>query len=237
MISDAFNFHDSQDITDFPGYRICRNGNVWSCRSNNGRLRTLWKQRKPSPGRGGTMLVSLYCEKRLRTLTVGRLVLEAFVGPCPDGMECCHNDGNPANNKLDNLRWDTHQANMADAKKHGTRAIGEKIASAKISSSAVADIRSMAEQGTQIKEIAKRVGLHPSTVSRIVKGKRWKHLVGSDRRDRRIGGGEHTKVIRECACGKRIKGPSFFLHAKVCDRAAGDSQTLSPQPATEGTGL
>ncbi|MFF1540504.1 NUMOD4 motif-containing HNH endonuclease [Microbacterium sp. NPDC058269] len=45
---------------------------------------------------------------------VHRLVLEAFVGPCPAGQEACHWDGDPTNNKLENLRWDSHTANEAD---------------------------------------------------------------------------------------------------------------------------
>ena len=49
---------------------------------------------------------------------VHRLVLEAFVGPAPDGMEACHNDGDPTNNRLDNLRWDTRSANNTDAVRH-----------------------------------------------------------------------------------------------------------------------
>jgi len=49
-----------------------------------------------------------------------RLVLEAFIGPNPVGMECCHDDGNPANNRLDNLRWDTPESNNADKLRHGT---------------------------------------------------------------------------------------------------------------------
>jgi hypothetical protein len=51
---------------------------------------------------------------------VARLVLEAFVGPAPDGMECCHNDGDSQNNQLTNLRWDTKSANAQDVLRHGT---------------------------------------------------------------------------------------------------------------------
>lgn len=44
-----------------------------------------------------------------------RLVLESFVGPCPDGMEGCHApDKDTENNALWNLRWDTHKSNVAD---------------------------------------------------------------------------------------------------------------------------
>ena len=57
--------------------------------------------------------------KSRRSLT-HRLVLTAFVGPCPPDMEGCHNDGNPANPNLTNLRWDTKINNAADRKRHGT---------------------------------------------------------------------------------------------------------------------
>lgn len=50
---------------------------------------------------------------------VHRLVLLAFVGPAPEGMEGCHNDGDATNNRLDNLRWDTRSANNYDRVKHG----------------------------------------------------------------------------------------------------------------------
>lgn len=49
------------------------------------------------------------------------LVLEAFVGPCPDGLECCHNNGVSTDNRLENLRWDTRLSNAADQLRHGTQ--------------------------------------------------------------------------------------------------------------------
>ena len=48
------------------------------------------------------------------------LVLEAFVGPRPEGMQCCHNNGIADDNKLKNLRWDTPRNNVRDRKLHGT---------------------------------------------------------------------------------------------------------------------
>lgn len=47
------------------------------------------------------------------------LVLEAFVSPRPDGLHCCHNDGDYHNNILNNLRWDTSYSNMQDKIEHG----------------------------------------------------------------------------------------------------------------------
>ncbi|AWY05488.1 HNH endonuclease [Gordonia phage Morrissey] len=50
---------------------------------------------------------------------VHRLVLEAFVGPCPSGMETRHLNGNPKDNRLENLVWGTSAENSQDTKNHG----------------------------------------------------------------------------------------------------------------------
>lgn len=52
---------------------------------------------------------------------VHHVVLETFAGPRPSpAHEACHNDGDPRNNALGNLRWDTASANQRDRLKHGT---------------------------------------------------------------------------------------------------------------------
>lgn len=58
--------------------------------------------------------------RKLYYALVHRLVLEAFVGPCPPGMECCHKDLDRSNEALSNLRWDTRSANTLDAVQHRT---------------------------------------------------------------------------------------------------------------------
>lgn len=63
------------------------------------------------------------CRNGVSTVTYAHtLVLEAFVGPRPEGMQACHYDGDAANNRLTNLRWDTQQANQQDSIRHGTHA-------------------------------------------------------------------------------------------------------------------
>jgi hypothetical protein len=49
-----------------------------------------------------------------KTRLVHHLVLEAFVGPRPDGQVGCHFDDDPRNNRVENLRWDTSSANALD---------------------------------------------------------------------------------------------------------------------------
>lgn len=77
----------------------------------------LLKQTKLS---NGYMAIRLHVNGVGKTMYAHRIVLEAFVGPCPDGMETCHKDGDPTNNKLDNLRWDTSSENNLDQVRIGT---------------------------------------------------------------------------------------------------------------------
>jgi len=49
-----------------------------------------------------------------------RLVLESFVGPCPEGHETCHVNGNRLDARLANLRWGTAKSNQADRIIHGS---------------------------------------------------------------------------------------------------------------------
>lgn len=72
------------------------------------------------PNRGGYLRLQLSQDAFATNHSVHVLVLLAFVGPRPEGMLGCHNDGNPANNHLSNLRWDTPSSNSRDTVKHGT---------------------------------------------------------------------------------------------------------------------
>jgi hypothetical protein len=69
---------------------------------------------RPRPDRGGYLMVDLYRNGVQVTYKVHRLVLLAHVGPCPDGMEGCHANDQPDDNRLSNLRWDTPDGNMGD---------------------------------------------------------------------------------------------------------------------------
>tara|TARA_R110000868_G_scaffold317280_1_gene578096 strand:- start:138 stop:632 length:495 start_codon:yes stop_codon:yes gene_type:complete len=101
-----------------------------------------------------------------------KLVLDAFVSLRPNGMECCHNDGNPHNNHLSNLRWDTSKNNHADKVKHGTTNRGEQCGTAKLTQNQVDAIR---KDGRLQRLIADDYGVHQNTISRIKNGKRWAH--------------------------------------------------------------
>lgn len=57
---------------------------------------------------------------------IHRLVLEAFVGPCPDGMQTCHWNDDPSDNRLSNLRWGTRSDNVRDMIRNGGHPFASK---------------------------------------------------------------------------------------------------------------
>ncbi|MGH7743372.1 MAG: NUMOD4 domain-containing protein [Candidatus Dormibacteria bacterium] len=73
-----------------------------------------------TPSSDGRLGVGLSVENLVRRRPVHQLVLEAFVGPRPDELVGCHNDGVFTHNWPGNLRWDTQSSNMFDKTLHGT---------------------------------------------------------------------------------------------------------------------
>jgi hypothetical protein len=91
--------------------------------SDLGRVASLRRRLVMTPGEvayGYAMGINLTKNGRTVTHNVHKLVMLAFVGPRPKGMQICHNDGDPKNNALSNLRYDTPQGNAEDSKRHGT---------------------------------------------------------------------------------------------------------------------
>lgn len=76
---------------------------------------------KPTEGNKRYLLVTLSG----RTKRVHRLVLAAFEGENPD-MQVRHLDGDPQNNRIENLAYGTNAENMADSIEHGTHAQASK---------------------------------------------------------------------------------------------------------------
>src|ERR1700688_3800773 len=68
---------------------------------------------KPDLVSGG-QVVSLWRNNKGKWIQIHRLVLLAFKGPCPEGHETRHLDGNHSNNKLKNLTWGTPTENHDD---------------------------------------------------------------------------------------------------------------------------
>lgn len=168
-----------KDIDGFPGYRVGDDGSVWSRRLpiRGGRMGSEWHRLNPVPRRR-YLRAGLWQNSKLHWVSVHKLVLEAFVGPCPDGMEGCHfPDPDRTNNAVSNLRWDTPAGNTADSMELDRIVKGSDHKDAKITEADVPVIRGLVAGGMSRRAVAKRYGLSNVCVNAIVNRTSWKHVV------------------------------------------------------------
>ena len=170
-------------ITEYPNYYITRDGRVWSGPRRNligRRLKGKWL--KSNLGSHGYATVDLFKGGKRKTLLIHRLILEAYVGPCPDGMECRHLDGDPVNNNLENLCWGTSFENTRDAIKHGTHkpppALRDRLnPNTKLIRQNVMEIRDLWSCGLfRQREIARLYGVAQATIWAVINNKTWKYI-------------------------------------------------------------
>ena len=174
----------------FPDYKVGTDGIVWSCRPirPSRKEEQWWKRLRggfTAKGSKGYRVIDLHNSEGCRTFLVHRLVLLAFVGPCPEGKEGAHDDGNPQHNELSNLRWKTLSANQLDRLRHGTSIRGghlnqgERNHWAKITADTVRKIRREHIPHTPGKGIVclgRKYNLDPTAVWAIIKRINWRHI-------------------------------------------------------------
>lgn len=101
------------------------------------------------------------------------LVCEAFHGPRPSSEhEVAHWDGNPTNNRADNLRWATARENAADRARHGTQS-GSNHPAAKLLAGDVVAIRHLKAFGFRGSDIALMFDMNRNQINRIAAGTQW----------------------------------------------------------------
>lgn len=105
-----------------------------------------------------------------------RVAYELYKEPIPKGLHVMHKCDNPSCVNPDHLEVGTHQDNMADMVNKGRTCKGEGKANSKLKEGDVIKIRAKASSGNKLVDIAKVYGMSPSTISRVVSGKRWGHI-------------------------------------------------------------
>ena len=136
------------------------------------------KTLKPLKHSHGYWSVSLGTGKRR---LVHSLVMEAFVGPRPKGMDINHENGNKQDNRLENLEYCSRSQNMAHAVRTGLMdpppvKRGSSQHLAKLSEDDVRSIRQWHSDGGGIAQMARSFGVGESTVRNIVKRNSWAWL-------------------------------------------------------------
>lgn len=154
--------YKSLDFLGYPNYRIGDDVSVWSLRQGK------WERKEITVVAKGALkgrrVVQLWASNKGKVHLMHRLMLLAFVGPCPDGMEACHNNGDPSDNRLDNLRWDTKQSNQADRIEHGTSVEGREGNTWKLRGK-VEDLLDYYREGHSMEVVAAKFGVTFATVS------------------------------------------------------------------------
>ena len=115
-----------------------------------------------------------------RYMSVHRAVCMAFHGePCGD-VQVAHGDGDPLNNRPENLRWATASENAGDRHMHGMTNEGSDVHTAKLTDVCVHIIRAMGRSGNYRQaDVADMFGVTPASIHNVVAGKTWKHLPGA----------------------------------------------------------
>ena len=155
--------------------------------SNLGRVKSLEKQYVNSLGRTITrkenllslkptnrnrVKVVLFKDNNRKYIDVHILVALAFIGERPEGYDVCHKDGNPSNNNVNNLRYDTRSENIIDNYRYGS-----KHSSGKLSIDDVLEIRRLhKENNISCTELASIYNVGRTTVSKIVNRKSYTWL-------------------------------------------------------------
>lgn len=104
---------------------------------------------------------------------IHHLVLNAFVGLCPEGQECRHLDDDPTNNRLINLQWGTRSENIFDGIRNGKRMIDERYCNARLTAEQARRVKYGDERS---RDLVSDLSISETTVRDIRRGRKWRHI-------------------------------------------------------------
>lgn len=165
-------------------YQVSSYGNTRSLdrtfiRNNNKNSKIKHKGRilKQRINNKGYYCINLTKDNKLKTYTVHRLVIKAFVINQHNKKFTNHKDGNKLNNFVENLEWVTPKENTQHAYDTGLKVApnGENSGRSKLTEKEVLEIRKMSKKYKR-KEMAKKYGVSESQVYRILNKSVWKHI-------------------------------------------------------------
>jgi hypothetical protein len=174
-----------RELDEYPGYMFGSDGSVWSRqrRGPNPRklLGTKWRKMKLtfSGARPNNRYFNLSLRRADGTVVnrlVHVLILEAFVGPRPEGMVGRHfPDPDTRNCAITNLRWGTHQQNCDDRERAGNTLRGSANKNSKLTEDVVHEIRAATGRGC-VAAMCRKHGISRTTVHYIRSRRTWTHV-------------------------------------------------------------
>lgn len=149
------------DNGPYEGYKIGSDGTVWTCWRTSGHAQYIkrWLVEDyeiviPVIKKGKNYL---YVMVNCKPIYLHKLILEVFYGPCPEGLEGLHKDGNKYNNSKSNLKWGTHDENMKDCVRHGSSTTGSRSSTSKLTAEQVILIRELKDKGWKRRNIVAKI--------------------------------------------------------------------------------
>jgi len=169
------------DVPDTNGlYQVSTFGRIKSIpvAGTIGRQRGRILSLKPNMSRKGYCQICLcVIGRKPKIVQVHRVVALTFLGPCPDGLQVNHKDGNKENNRPGNLEYVTCRENIRhcwDNGLHGTEHCrGVNNNKAKLTEDDVRQIRSLTGS---LSCIALQFSVSKTTISGIKRRMLWKHI-------------------------------------------------------------
>lgn len=165
-------------VVGYPDYEVSSLGRVRRVTPGRGNA-VVGKILKPRTKNNGYLNLFLYDRNGNRKdCGPGILVLEAFVGPRPDGYECNHKDGDKKNNCVWNLEWVTKSENRLHAYRSGLQRplCGEKIGNSKYTEDQAWEVKRLTHYGLGPMMVSERTGVGLRSVYHIRLGGSWCHL-------------------------------------------------------------
>ncbi|MCI0350747.1 MAG: NUMOD4 motif-containing HNH endonuclease [Acidobacteriales bacterium] len=158
-------------IPEFQDYAASSLGRVrretWHMGATQGRILN------PFPNRNGYLFISIHSNGGRFDLGVHRIVLFAFVGPCPDGMQVNHINGDKADNRLSNLEYVTPSQNTL----HALHTLKARKSGKRLPLETVRRIRQLyASEGVSQSKLSRQFNLSMRTIGNIVHRRTYKNV-------------------------------------------------------------
>lgn len=161
-----------------PGYAVSDDARVFSKRKTTRKSDKKIRQLKFTVGQAGHLMVRIRKENGSMTLaTIHRIMAKAFLPPPLPGQDVVrHLNGDPGDNRIDNLAWGTQADNMADMVRHGKSLKGSGNRQARLNDDLVIVVRLLSKNGFKKSAIASFLGVSETSVYRVVSGESWAHV-------------------------------------------------------------
>lgn len=160
-------------LPGYLSYRVGSDGSVWSCCTRGCKPQPTgqWKRLRVTRNPKGYLFLNI---GRGNPQYVHRLVLLAFRGPSPQGLETRHLDGDKANCRLANLVYGTPVENALDRERHGHQLRGSRVPGSLLTEDQVVEIKRNPDK--RAASLAVLYGVTVWAIYSIGQGKNWKHV-------------------------------------------------------------